>query len=395
MNRVESIDYEGAGSLHIGYDRTGRAVSFEMGAVSVEYEGPDRIARIVSRITGATWSPDSDGESGWNARKVMDARLEVIQRDSAGTSHPDYGMVRFDNVSFGMAAVDPMELGVPGLRRARQLFAVAEPLFAEDEYGAMLDFDKPSNPVFQPLEYRSTNCCIHIPIHPRAIVPGGGAPTPGSGGSGFSYCAPFVPSPSPPEFEPYEKPVEHTTPTPRETDEEIVERGIDDWIWGIYRPNTVFEGVCEESETTERARLEGNVSMRNEIEVTTLIGSPDSDLCMDGVRTTENVNRTIEHEKKHAAVYVELANRCRKKPGTVYEDFCGGLHQAQGSNELLDQHLMQPNRFLAPGTLLRPTHRRGAGQYPILVHRRLQRPDPMVWFRPSKILLFPAPPVAT
>lgn len=132
-------------------------------SVSVEYEGPDRIARIVSTINGATWSPNDDGESGPSERKVMDARLEVIQSDSLGASHPDYGIVGFDDVAFGMTAVDPMELGVPGLRQARQLLTVAEPLFAEDEYGPMMDFEKPSNPVFQPLEYHSTNCCIGGP----------------------------------------------------------------------------------------------------------------------------------------------------------------------------------------------------------------------------------------
>lgn len=199
MNRVESIDYEGAGTLGIGYDRMGRAVSFEMGdeAVSVEYEGPDRIARIVSTINGATWSPNDDGESGPSERTVMDARLEVIQSDSLGASHPDYGIVGFDDVTFGMTAVDPMELSVPGLRQARQLLRVAEPLFADDEYGPMMDFEKPSNPVFQPLEYRSTNCCIGGPsTAPRAISPGGGASRPGSRGSHSSYCTPTDSSPS-------------------------------------------------------------------------------------------------------------------------------------------------------------------------------------------------------
>ena len=42
MNRVESILYEGSGTLAIGYDSMGRAVKFEIGAetVTVEYEGP-------------------------------------------------------------------------------------------------------------------------------------------------------------------------------------------------------------------------------------------------------------------------------------------------------------------------------------------------------------------
>ena len=56
MNRVENITYEGLGALDITYDRMGRAIRFDTGGdvISVEYEGPDRIARIVSRATGAT-----------------------------------------------------------------------------------------------------------------------------------------------------------------------------------------------------------------------------------------------------------------------------------------------------------------------------------------------------
>ena len=158
MNRVESIAYEGAGTLDIGYDRMGRAVRFEMGgeAVVVEYEGPGRIGRIVSETSGAVWAPEEEE----SARQVQDARLEVIHGDSTGASHPDYGIVGFDEVTFGLFVDDPMERGVPGLREARQLFAVAEPLLFSDGNSAMTDFQKPSNPVFQPLEYRSTNCCI-------------------------------------------------------------------------------------------------------------------------------------------------------------------------------------------------------------------------------------------
>ncbi len=48
---------------------------------------------------------------------------------------------------------------------------MAGPLFADGSAG-MSDFEKPSNPVFQPPEYRSTNCCM--PFACEFCVPTGG-----------------------------------------------------------------------------------------------------------------------------------------------------------------------------------------------------------------------------
>ena len=75
------------------------------------------------------------------------------------------------------------------------MHSAAASLFAEDRRGAMMDFEKPSNPVFQPLEYRSTNCCIHTPVLPKAISPGSGIPQPPGGGfdPDSSFCAPYLP----------------------------------------------------------------------------------------------------------------------------------------------------------------------------------------------------------
>ncbi|MCE2423973.1 MAG: DUF882 domain-containing protein [Pseudomonadales bacterium] len=66
----------------------------------------------------------------------------------------------FDETTFKPVFADPLELGVPGLAEARALLAVASPLLDGDGFPSTSDFEKPSNPVFQPDEYRSTNCCI-------------------------------------------------------------------------------------------------------------------------------------------------------------------------------------------------------------------------------------------
>ena len=176
MNRVENIAYEGLGTLDIAYDRMGRAISFDIDSdvISVEYTGPDRIGRIFSRATGATWSPSDDEAIEWKFQEMLDARLTVLQNESSGAAHPDYGIAAFDESSFAVEGRDPMSLGVPGLLEARQVFAVADPLFSGNERDAMMVFEKPSNAVFQPLEYRSTNCCICIPTALKSV------PNPGS-----------------------------------------------------------------------------------------------------------------------------------------------------------------------------------------------------------------------
>ena len=311
MNRVESIDYIGAGRFEIGYDAMGRAVSFRMGGneVLVEYEGPNRIGRIVSKATGAQWSP-GEGAAGSATSAVADARLELLHGDSAGAAHADYGIVAFDETTFGLAAGDPVQRGVPGLREARRLLAVAEPLFSGDGDSAMMAFEKPSNPVFQPLEYRSTNCCISIPILPAALVPGAGPPI---GIKAPSFCVP--PPPPSTGLPSYDPPELAEIPTP-EIDNTL--RGE----WGHYEIgwlNAHF--VCQASMESDVARLEGDVTgFVNEIKYRTTV--PARGNCTTGTRTREQINRTIDHERKHAEAWVEFVNSIRKdeRLGVTYPD---------------------------------------------------------------------------
>ena len=168
MNRVESIHYEKAGQLEISYDRMGRAIQFNMGGdtISVEYEGPNRIRRIKSMRTGTEWSPDDSRRNEQITHPAQDARQELFHRDFAGYPHADYGIVQFGEFSIAMFAGDPLEREVAGLREARQLLETAEPLLANENLADMLEFEKPSNPVFQPLEYRSP---IAVFLHPFSL----------------------------------------------------------------------------------------------------------------------------------------------------------------------------------------------------------------------------------
>ena len=114
----------------------------------------------------------------------------------------DYGVVNFDPVDFRPQWRETVELGVPHLAQARTLLATATPLF-ESGSDAVASFEKPSNAVFQPLEYRSTNCCV--PANPTGTSTmcnalcyycgpgagdGDGATSSGGGGSGTGYQRP-------------------------------------------------------------------------------------------------------------------------------------------------------------------------------------------------------------
>ncbi len=306
MNRVESITYEGAGKLDINYDGMGRAVSFTMGdeVVSVEYEGPDRIARIVSQATGAVWTPDEEVGREENAQSALDTRLEVVLGDSAVLSHPDYGIMGFGETSLSLVARDPMESGVPGLRAARQLLATAEPLLSADRHAGMMDFEKPSNPVFQPLEYRSTNCCILIPTHLRAVVPDGRPFSDGTPSFCFPYSFPGFPRPPP--WEEYEGPPDTTLPSAR-----LVPWLDDPPAAGVTRIRGVrLEANCKaytKEDETVVWRFEGDIN-QDEFSISVGENVPPYGTCGASPRTPTEILTEAAHERRHAEAYAGIIN---------------------------------------------------------------------------------------
>ena len=172
MNRVERIDYEGSHTLRVDYDRMGRPVTFATGedTVTAEYTALGRLARLSSAATGEVSAFGDDGLAVGSPAKA-DRRRAALSGDVVGEAQPGYGAVGIAETTFEAVPRDPVEAGVPGLAAARTLAAVAGPLFADGSAG-MADFEKPSNPVFQPPEYRSTNCCM--PFACEFCAPTGG-----------------------------------------------------------------------------------------------------------------------------------------------------------------------------------------------------------------------------
>jgi len=161
MNRVERIVYEGGGTLDIAYDGMGRPSRFDTDEdrVSAEYDDAGRLIELRSRSTGEVWEAPKDAPSP-PLRTLAEQRLAALSRDTFGPSQPSYGVLGFADVTFQALPLDPVELGAPGLAAARDLAAAAAPLFRDDGAAAMVAFEKPSNTIFQPAEYRATNCCV-------------------------------------------------------------------------------------------------------------------------------------------------------------------------------------------------------------------------------------------
>ena len=159
MNRVERVEYEGSGAIDVAYDNMGRPVRFDTAAdtVSARYDNLGALAELKSETTGAAWRPPADEDS---APAATDPRRTELAGDRLGPVQPEHAVVDFDEHTFAPAPRDPVALAMPGLAEARALAAAAAPLFARGGAGG---FEKPSNPVFQAPEYRSTNCCIACP----------------------------------------------------------------------------------------------------------------------------------------------------------------------------------------------------------------------------------------
>ena len=161
MHRVERITGPSPESVDIGYDSAGRPNVFTTsgGAVRVEYDGMGRISNIRSETHDVSWVPDGEATAITDAHDTTEAKRVALAGRDAVRVQPYYGSAVFDPETFAIATFEPLRRLVPGLEDALSLWEIAEPLLQFGHDGAVA-FDKPSNPAFQPDEYRSTNCCL-------------------------------------------------------------------------------------------------------------------------------------------------------------------------------------------------------------------------------------------
>lgn len=158
MNRVDRIAYEGGGEIDITYDSMGRPTIFKTAedVVSVKYATSGAIESLTSKLAEEVWVPGDDEQI---RAPLNDPRLIALARDRVFAPHRDYGVLAFSDSSFNPVLHDLVIQGVDHLEDAHLLATVARSVLWP-EHADPLGFEKPSNPIFQPDEYRSTNCCV-------------------------------------------------------------------------------------------------------------------------------------------------------------------------------------------------------------------------------------------
>ena len=126
--------------------------------VEVAYTPSGRIARIESLPTGEIWVP----EDGWpiGMANVPDPRADILAREPRTKAHPDYGVVEFSETTFDAIPFNPLQQGIPNFEQAMSVRSLGSVLLSPSHIDAIIWFERASNPVFQPTEYHSTNCCV-------------------------------------------------------------------------------------------------------------------------------------------------------------------------------------------------------------------------------------------
>ena len=159
-NRVLEVEFPGETKLTTKYNDEGRLsqLNIDGKVIDVEFDAHGVLARLRSR--GTTWQPAkiqvrSDFEQiSPNPRRLM-------HKDHIPTRQPYYGSIKINDDNLD-ATVSAIELeSVQGLKDAMSSLATLEYWFQD---APKSNFEKPSNAVFQPLEYASTNCCLVCPF---------------------------------------------------------------------------------------------------------------------------------------------------------------------------------------------------------------------------------------
>ena len=317
MNRVEQVDYEGSTTLDVAYNELGQPVTFRIGDESVKasYSENGVLSRLTSIVTDEAIIVDKKESDEIHTQDLIRA---VLMQDPIMTSQAGHDLITFDELAFKPTFVNVENHLVPILGAARNLLSVTAELFQQDLGASIRQFERPSNPVFQPREYRSTNCCI------ACIGNSCSTCTPGSDGAyGHCYCFP------PDLFNNIgggggggggggisdvtlsDIKVNRTGEVTAE-DDRLVKLGST-----IMRASESVS--CESS--GDKYRLTGQATIGEmSIEVATRIrvGS-----CRESVRTTSEINGTIAHEQKHAQKILDVINESNDDPvlGKEFDTF--------------------------------------------------------------------------
>ena len=203
-NQVTSVEFPMNLTLAIDYNQQGQPTLFALGhdIVQVRYDEKQKFVGLQSGMI--EWTPHQPPDYQLFLSYGTDTRA-TLHNDTSYVRQPDYGLVKFDRNMQDLKIVRPENHMIAQLDTAWSTLMTIESWFNEDSH---LNFEKPSNPIFQPPEYESTNCCMSCAFNPLCgelctghigiseftciclrigplYVNGGGS---GSGGGGTKSC---------------------------------------------------------------------------------------------------------------------------------------------------------------------------------------------------------------
>ena len=205
------------------------------------------------------------------------------------------------------------------------MLAVAEPLFSGDMISAMMDFEKPSNPVFQPLEYRSTNVAstFRSTFAQFIRIPGSHLRLGCLGTQILVKLLMAIPQSALPAstFDMYPASVFHALflLSPRQSTNPVGGLIAGGKTWGRTQIDYVAPINLQCREYCDGIfRLEGDIRLASSsfILVSTRVRAEGR--CKESDRTTKNIQRTESHESSHANALVGVINAHKLEYGQTF-----------------------------------------------------------------------------
>lgn len=156
LNRVTQVDFAGLSTLKVSYDGTGRSEKFDLDdtIVDIEYLAhgePIRLRAGQMQKTLLAQEPESLFLTPRGTPRAF------LHNDLRPSGQPSYGSVAMSSDRLDVQIVPIEFVEVPGYLEAVSVLQIVKAWLHDTERRRI---EKPSNPVFQPPEYESTNCCM-------------------------------------------------------------------------------------------------------------------------------------------------------------------------------------------------------------------------------------------
>ena len=155
-NRVREVQFPGPSTLRIDYDTAGRPrhIHADGRRVLATYNAHGTLLGLSANQSN--WQPKTTIRPPTFVRPQSQIR-HLIHSEQLWDTQPDYGYLQLHPRTLDMNLRQAAHVTNPNLELAQVTLNTIVPWFAED---SSRQFNRPSNAIFQPPEYESTNCCM-------------------------------------------------------------------------------------------------------------------------------------------------------------------------------------------------------------------------------------------